>query len=281
MGILFPRLFQTSIFLLVIFSKTNIFAAEIIKEFIDRVGAGAIQRLATKTSARQQLQNLLFSNDNEIINQYDNTFGVYHALPEWPINNNSITDLINLAKKERDQFFEDALSGAIYEGSMNHMELLANLYEQAIKDNRKNDYIFSQGKDGFELATTIFKYFNTSNPLHGKAFPLAAKSLREIGAMLASLFDGERFAIACSGGKEALRIGMKALKKQAQRKYPNSRIGVLEIGRLNPKVSDAAQSLNMDLLNEHNQQAPVHIAVININKGNVHKLRQMTFAASK
>lgn len=119
------------------------------------------------------------------------------------------------------------------------MKDLGQFFRNAIQTDEQNQEILEYSPDTLEIASAAFEAFNTSNPLHGSVFPLSVKAMREFGAMLANLV-GSDFGIVNSGGREALRIGMRAMKKRA-----TSKRLVLSVDDPQGFVENVAQTLNL------------------------------------
>jgi len=209
-----PGMFSTAFWYLS--SKTfNAFSSmtpDPIKNLIDNIGSMAFSFALRRDFLRLHALRSAFADDNKLFGQYDDVFGVYKEIPNEPVSYTQIKKLIEAAEKERDVWKDGKMSGAIYDGSESHMGALGEHFAMSLGLDPDLGALFEKNAEAKNIAVHAFTKFNTANPLHGTAFPLAVKAMREIGSILASLVGGE-YAIANS--QEALRIGISALKKRA------------------------------------------------------------------
>jgi sphinganine-1-phosphate aldolase len=190
------------------------------KSCVDNGSALMVSGASQSTKARSGLKQLFFGKDNKTFAQYDGIVGVHSTIPETPVQTGSITKLIEAAQSEREAWANGFMSGGNYDGSLQHMQDLADFYRSAIENDDLNKPIFSNDKEAQHIAVEAFKHFQTANPLHGTSFPLAVKAMRELGFMLADLVH-KKHAIVSSGGQESIRLGIRALKIGLPCSYEN------------------------------------------------------------
>jgi sphinganine-1-phosphate aldolase len=129
---------------------------------------------------------------------YRGRFSSHTRLPERGVDAASIlTELTELAAHEHERWQQGFVSGGVYHGKAEHVELLARVYA-----------LHSQ-----------------SNPLHADIWPSASKFEAEIVSMTAELLGagarprsgGERVCgTVTSGGTESILLAMKAYRDQAR-----------------------------------------------------------------
>lgn len=210
----------------------------VVKRGLDAIGSSSFEMLLNNPTVRSMIETNAFAQDNQIYTQYDAQFGAFKSIPDQGIEAQLIIDLLETASHERKHWENGRMSGAIYDGSPEHMKRLAEAFRAAVLYDERNRFLFDNDQQALECAAKAFEYFNTSNPLHGTSFPLAVKAMREMGAMFASLF-GRETAIVSSGGHEALRIGLRALKPQLNNKK------LIIIGDQYSVVKNVSKTLNL------------------------------------
>jgi sphinganine-1-phosphate aldolase len=210
---------------------------------VDHISACSIQTLVSDPDIRRWLRDQVYSYENKIFAKYDEKFGVYSKIPEQAIEEEKLMALLEEAKEER-EFWEKGVSGCNYDGSEAHLADLGRYFEKALAADDLNQKLLEGRPQVHRLAKVAFQYFNTSNPLHGTLFPLAVKSMRELGEMLASLVGGQ-YAIVNSGSREAIRIGIRAIKEQMIQTNPAGRPVVVAIDDESGSIRIATRSLGL------------------------------------
>ncbi|HXW54065.1 MAG TPA: hypothetical protein VEL47_08180, partial [Myxococcota bacterium] len=262
------------------------------KNSVDLLLSEAIKRATSMSFVRPYLQGALFSSDNKAFAQYDRILRPCLRIPGAGISYETLSSLLEAAKAEKIDWQTGSLPGAVYDGSDKHMAQLAQYYEQAIDSDDLNSGIFKDNYFAKKLAVTAFKYFQTSNPMHGRSFPLATKAMRELGAMLASLVSKEH-AIVNSGAKEALRLGLRGLKHSLP-KRDNRRVKVMAIDDDADLIQEIGRTLNLEIVKAstnngagnylftHGPDANFNFLVFYLANSNLDKLdRVLTYANAR
>lgn len=232
-------------------------------------GSYVVDKTLSSYSLRNELKYLAFGSDNAKFAQYDSILPPQEIIPEKPMSIDILYKLLESAQPEREHWHNGKMSGGIYDGSQQHMEALANFFRMALSRDEQNRSVFPQDEPAFELAVKAFADFQTANPLHGNLFPLAVKSMREIGYMLASLVH-KRHAIVSSGGEEALRIALKALKNRHRK--DDKQCIVRTIGDSRNMVNNVANTLNIRAVSDPAAEKEAHFAVLYLTEQNLDSL---------
>ncbi len=178
--------------------------------FVDQALANAVGALFQVESGQRFIMSSLFSSRNKDVSKYD-SYGVYSAIPLRPIPLSKIHALVDAASSEKLNWEGGRMSGGNYDGTPEHRKKLAQIFRSYLDTDPQNSMLYPDLATQ-ELVQTVFEEFNVANPLHS-LFPLAIKAMRETAAMFGSLV-GSRYGIINSGGREAIRIGLRAMKNQ-------------------------------------------------------------------
>jgi glutamate/tyrosine decarboxylase-like PLP-dependent enzyme len=241
---------------------------------LDFLGSKLVGQLHGVARIRQTIEQTAFAKDNLRFAQYDDVLAPFRSIPEEPVKIAVLDALLERAYQERLVWENGKMSGAIYDGSEEHMAGLADYFIKAILRDDLNSNLFIGDEDAQNLAKKAFQYFNTANPLHGTTFALAVKAMRELGAMFAALVEKEH-AIVSSGGREALRIGLRALK--------NARLGEdsLVFDDENNYLCNVFKTINVNPYeagtknNEYKDFSSIGFAAIYLTDANFDKLQEL------
>lgn len=211
----------------------------------DQVGSWMLSGLFYPSFAQNQIKKFAFKGDDEVFAKYDGIIGVHRVIPHDPVPTQTIHNLIESAKSERKHWADGRMSGGVYDGSEEHMSMLADIFERSMK---RDKYILGfdiDDKEASSIANEAFHHFHTSNPLHGTMFPLSVKAMREISSMLSGLIE-KKHGIVSSGANEALRIGLRALKNR----YARSGRCLIMANQENELLTIVSKTINAQVVND-------------------------------
>ncbi len=220
---------------------------------------------------RVQTEKTAFSSDNRRLSRYDEIFGIYREIPAQGVDEDLFAVLLENAHEERLEWENGKMSGAIYDGSPEHMKMLADIFFAAAQKDAKLALLFKNDNAALQMAADFYEQANNANPLHGTSFILAVKAMRELGAMFSDLF-GAKDAIVSSGAAEALRVGLRALKEKSHSQTINL------IGEKNRFNKQVAKSLNLSLTEESEDSAPI---LFMVNADSIDELEEIALEASQ
>lgn len=205
--------------------------------------ASIFAKIQYSEQIRKNLAHNIHESDHKVYEKYHGIVGSHKQLPEQIITTEQIFRLLTESEKERSSWANGRMSGAVYDGSLEHAQQLADFYRRALERDQLNQSIFARSADDKDIAVRAFKTFQNSNPLHGSTFPLAIKAMREVGFMLAHLVK-KKHAIPTSSGQEALRLGIRSLKHDVQCS-PANHCTFIAIDD-NDRIATANHSLNIN-----------------------------------
>lgn len=234
-------------------------------------------------SARSIFSNFAFADDNNFYTRYDH-FGVFTKIPDQGVSSHHLSSMLAYARDERDHWKNGKLSGAIYDGSLPHMKLLAENFKIALTYEPNFKELLKRNEALENLWVDAFYKFNSSNPLHGTSFPLSVKAIREFGLMMANLF-GANYAIANSG--DGLRVGLQSLKNRTINATRKTTALVVDDGH---EMKTACDTLNIRsiLLSKSNVddsymrllKQEIDFIVVNLNENDTRKIIDATAATA-
>ncbi len=158
---------------------------------------------------------------------YRDSYHVYRKLPEkGKAHEDILTEMNELAVRERAKWHSGYVSGAVYNGDDSHIDFLNEVYS-----------INSQ-----------------ANPLHPDIWPSAIKYEAEVVAMTASLFGGgdDGVSSVCgtvsSGGTESIMLAMRAYRDWARTEKGIAEPQIVAPASAHAAFEKAAQCFDMELV---------------------------------
>lgn len=243
------------------FSRFSFWTPKVLSSGIDATCSFILEQSLKPQFVRNMVKKLAFGSDDKVFAQYDQIIGAHKSIPRDPVSYQQLKALIEAAKSERVVWADGHMSGGVYDGSLLHMSKTTDMFAKTLLSD-ESKALFGNDSQAQELLVDAFRYFHTSNPLHGTVFPLSVKAMREFSSMLADLVDKDH-AIINSGSLEALRIGLRALKYRHQKKGRACRI----LARSGQKmlISETAQTLNAIVIEDHEDTQDLSFATYILN----------------
>ena len=124
------------------YSLAPLFPEIWVKRNADIAAAYVMNYAGASINIRHELKDLTFAKDNKVFKPYDEIIGVHHVIPKSAQTKDSIDGVIEYAKKEREGWANGKKSGAVYDGSEQHMKDLGEFYAQALERDEDNREIF-------------------------------------------------------------------------------------------------------------------------------------------